>query len=55
MWKFKLCSQESMNVPIWIIKGFQQRDSQDSQNLNINAFCRLPVPSAQFKIVAKKP
>ena len=39
-----------MNVPIWIIISFQQRDSQESQNLNIDAFCRLPVTSAQYFI-----
>ena len=44
---FELGSQESMNVPIWIIVGFQQRDRQDSQNLNNDRFCRLPVVSAQ--------
>ena len=40
-------SQERMNVPIWIIIGFQQQDRQDSQNLNNDTFCRLPVVSAQ--------
>ena len=44
---FELCSQESMNVPIWIIIGFQQKDRQDSQNLKNDTFCRLPVISAQ--------
>ena len=29
LWNFELGSQESINVPIWIIKGFQQRDRQD--------------------------
>ena len=38
---------ESKNVSIWIIIGFQQRDRQDSQNLNKDMFCRLPVVSAQ--------
>ena len=36
-------SQESMKVPIWTIIRFQQRDRQDSQNLNNDTFCRLPV------------
>ena len=40
-WNFELVSQESMNNPIWIIIGFQQRDRQDSQNLSIDSFCRL--------------
>ena len=36
-----------MSVPIWILIAFQQRALQDSQNLNIDTFCRLPVTSAQ--------
>ena len=36
-----------MNVPIWTFIGFQQRDRQDSQNLNKDTFCRLPVTRAQ--------
>ena len=38
LWNFELGSQKSMNVLIWIITGFQQRDRQDSQNLNTNTF-----------------
>ena len=47
LWNFELGSHENMNVPILIIIGFQQRDRQDSQNLNNDIFCRLPVVSAQ--------
>ena len=47
LWNFDLSSQESMNVPIWFIKGFQQIVTQNSQNLNNDTFCRLPVVSAQ--------
>ena len=47
LWNFELGSQQSMNVPIWIIKSFRRRDRQESQNLNIDTFCRLPVISAQ--------
>ena len=47
LWIFELGRQESMNVPICIIIGFQQRDRQDSQNLNNDTFCRLLVVSAQ--------
>ena len=47
LWNFELGSQECMNVPIWTIIGFQQRNRQDSQNLNNDTFCRLPVVSAQ--------
>ena len=44
---FELGSKESMNVPIWIIVGFQQRDRQDSHNFNNDTFYRPPVTSAQ--------
>ena len=35
-----------INIPIWITIGFQQRDIQDSQNLNNDTFYRPPI-SAQ--------
>ena len=54
LWNFELGSQENMNNPIWIIVGFQQQDRQDSQNLNNDAFCRLPVVSAQCVIGTEK-
>ena len=54
LWKFELGSDENMNVPIWIITGFQQRDRQDSQNSNNDSFCRLPVTSAQCIIGTEK-
>ena len=54
LWNFELGSHENMNVPIWIIIGFQQRDRQDSQNLNNDTFCRLPVVSAQCIIGTEK-
>ena len=43
-----------MNVPLWIIKGFQQRNRQDSQDLTKDTFCRLPVTSAQCIIGTEK-
>ena len=49
-----MASQEGMNVPIWIIIGFQQQDRQNSQNLNNDTFCRLPVVSAQCVIGTEK-
>ena len=56
LWNVELGSHENMNVPIWIIIGFQQRDRHDSQNLNNDTFCRLPVVSAQCNIgVGKYP
>ena len=54
LWKFGLGSHENMNVPIWNIIGFQQQDRQDSQNLNNDTFCRLPVVSAQCIIRTEK-
>ena len=54
LWNFGLGSQESMNVPIWITIGFQERDRQDSQNLHIDTFCRLPVTSCQCIIATEK-
>ena len=47
LWSFELGTHENMNVPIWIIVGFQQRDGQDSQILPNDTFCRLPITSAQ--------
>ena len=54
VWNFELGSHENMNVPIWIIIGFQQRNRQDSQNPNNDTFCRLPVVSAQCIIGTEK-
>ena len=54
LWNFELGRQENMNVPIWIIIGFQQQDRQDSQNLNKDSLCRLPVVSAQCVIGTEK-
>ena len=44
---FEVGSKENMNVPVWIIIEFQQQGRQDSQNLKIDTFCRLPDASAQ--------
>ena len=44
---FELGSQESMNVPVWIIIGFQQRNRQNYQNLNNDSFFWLPGTSAK--------
>ena len=54
LWKFELGSQENMNVHIWILIGFQQRNRQDSQSLKNDNFCRLPVVSAQCIIGTEK-
>ena len=54
LWNFELGSQEIMKVPFWIIIGFQQRDGEDTQNLNNDTFCRVPVVSAQCIIGTEK-
>ena len=54
LWNFELGNQKSMNVPIWITIGFQQRDGLDSQNLKNDTFYRLPVVSAQCIIGTEK-
>ena len=51
---FELRSQESMNVPLWKIIGFQERDRQDSQNLNNDNFCWLLGTSAQCILSTEK-
>ena len=54
LWSFELGSQESMNVPIWSILGFRQRDRENSHNFKIDTFCRLPVTSPQAIIGTEK-
>ena len=51
---FWLVTQEEINVLIWIIVCFQQRDGQDSQTLNNDTFYRPPVTSAQCNIGTEK-
>ena len=38
---FELGTQEEINVAIWITVGFQQKERQGSQNLNIHTFYRF--------------
>ena len=54
LWSFELGTQEGINVPIWIIVGFQQQDRQNTQNLNNDTFYRPPVTSAQCIIGTEK-
>ena len=54
LWNFESGSHEIMNLPIWIIIGFKQQDRQESQNLNNDTFCRLPIVSAQCFIGTEK-
>ena len=53
-WNFELGTQEGINVPIWIIIGFQQRTRQNSQNENNDTFYRPLVTSAQCIIGTEK-
>ena len=46
-WNFELGTEEVINIPTWIILGFQQSDRQNSQNENKDTFYRPPVTSAQ--------
>ena len=46
LWNCEL-GRKSMKVPEGNIIGLQQRDRQDSQNLNIGKLYDLPVTSAQ--------
>ena len=54
LWSFEIGRHEGVNIPIWIIVGFQQRERQDSQNLNNDTFYRPPVTSAQCIIGTEK-
>ena len=44
-WNFQIGAQGGVNLPIWIVIGFQQQKRQDTQDLNNDSFCRLPVTS----------
>ena len=54
LWTFDLGTHEGINVPIWIIVGFQQNDRQHDHNLNNDSFYRPPVISAQCIIGTEK-
>ena len=51
---FELGTQEGTTIPIGIIAGFQQRERQDSENINNDTFYRPPVTSAQCIICTEK-
>ena len=53
-WSFELGTEEGVNVPIWIIVGFQQRKRQVSQNLANDTSYRPPVTSDQCNIGTKR-
>ena len=53
-WSFELGKQQSIDVLIWIIVGFQQRERQDSLNLGNDTFYRAPITSAHCIIGTEK-
>ena len=54
LWSFELGTREGINVPMWILVAFQQRDRQHDQNLNDDTFYRPLVTSAQCIIGTEK-
>ena len=54
LWTFELGTHEGLSIPIWIIVAIQQRDRQDSQNLNNDTFYTSPVNGAQCHFTTKK-
>ena len=54
LWNFELGTQKGINVPIWIIISFQQRNRQNLQNENNDTFYRPSVISAQCIIGIEK-
>ena len=54
LWTFELGTQEGVNIPIWIIIGFQQSDRQHEQNLNKETIFGPPVKSNQCIIRNEK-
>ena len=54
LWTSELGTQKGLNVPKWIIVGFQQRDSQGSQKFNNDTFYRPSMTSAQCIIGTEK-
>ena len=53
-WTFELGTQEDINVPIWVIVGFQQKERENSQKINNDTFYRTPVTIAQCIIRTEK-
>ena len=47
LWSFELETQERINIPVWVLITFQQRDGQDSKNLKNDSFYRPPATSVQ--------
>ena len=54
LWSFELGTEERIDVPIWIVNGFQQKSRQDSQNLNTDMIYKLSITSASCIVGTKK-
>ena len=54
LWTFELGTQKRINVPIWIFVGFQERDRQDSQNMDNDTFYRLAVQQVPNVLFQRK-
>ena len=54
LWSFEIGTQEGINVPIWIIVGFQQSDRQRDKNLKHDIFYKPLVTSAQCIVGTEK-
>ena len=48
LWSFELGTHEGINIPVWIIIGFQLEERQHSQNVNNDTFHKPAVTCAQF-------
>ena len=53
-WQFQIGVEEGIDIPIFIIFGFQKQERENSQNPNNDTFIRLPVTSAQYPIGSEK-
>ena len=51
---FEIGTEKRINVPTWIILGFEQKERQDSQKLSNDTFYRPPMTSAQCIIGTRK-
>ena len=54
LWSFELATHDGINIPIWIIIGFQQKERQDPQNMKNDTFYGPPVSNAQCIIGTEK-
>ena len=53
-WNFELVVGDVIDIPIYVIVGFMQRDQFNQQHRNNDTFCRRSVINAQCFIGSKK-